>query len=172
MPFWSGSRSRTLDRMAACCILVLAVSGCARSSDSGIETTAPAQASAAKAAASPQWAREGERLRQYKADKNQENAGKRRLPGNADDFAYQSQPIDIVKEGQYVLLVKVPADFDFPRSPTVIAVNYPDDSLEHFALNASGPIAVRGEGEGRIVELPVSVSELRQPYPGYSVWIY
>lgn len=172
MPLWSRSRSGTFRRMAAPCMVVLALSGCARSSDSGIEATTPAQAGAAKAAASPQWAREGERLRQYKADKNQENAGKRRLPGNADDFAYQSQPIDIVKEGQYVLLVRVPADFDFPRTPSVIAVNYPDDSQEHFALNASGPIAVRGEGEGRVVELPVRVAELRQPYPGYSVWIY
>ena len=107
-------------------------------------------------ASSAQWAAEGAQLI---LDKNNGN------------WAYESVPTDITRNGTYLLdFGPVPASFDYPSNPRGIVFDWPSDT-RFSVVGATAPhyVALRGK---RYVQMGFSVFHFSSPSSGYRAWIY
>jgi len=135
---------------------------------------APSQSQSAtggsRQATSPAWDAEGNRLREFKRTRNGGPQPIGGLPGNAGDYAFRSSPVDIVKEGERtVSFGPLPGDFDYPKTPSALAYNFPTDAQFSIIPLTARMTSANGT---RFLELTVRVSDFREPYTHYSVWLY
>jgi hypothetical protein len=118
------------------------------------------------------WDREGARLREDK----RKVANSPYNAGNAGDFAYQSQPVDIDAPGTYSLLVG-PLDDWWADQPSTFVVNLPTDAT-FWATNWTNTGVVTGADGLRYLGMDLTVEPHQipdrpfEPYPGMTVWIY
>ena len=148
-------------------LLLLGVS-CGEPDEKSVAAKAAPSASAERVASKPEWAQEGERLKTYKREKNAEAKGGS-LPGNAADFAFQSEPLVIDGAGEYtVQFSKLPGWFDFPKNPTALTSNLPPDTSTYFMAHMVDPHMVRSG----LLEATLVVSEFETSYSNYTIWIY
>jgi hypothetical protein len=120
-------------------------------------------------AQSSQWANEGQRLRNFKATEPPPSGGP--TPGNAGDWAYQSNAIDITGDGDYVLdFGPVDNDFDYPNSPTSVAFNFPSDT--EFTILPSGSVGVVTVDGKRYFRVHMRVTNFKESYSQMTAWAY
>lgn len=113
------------------------------------------------------WAKEGDRLRKFKRKILAEHCDP---PANSVDFAYRSAPVDVEKLGGYVLIFgPLGAEFDWPRSPSGVAFNFPPDAKFAYQL---GALRIVKKGGEPFVEQEIVVTKLQQPYRKLTVWMY
>lgn len=90
---------------------------------------------------------------------------------NNGDWAYESVPIDITGNGEYIVdFGPVPASFDYPLHPTGITFDWPSDGQFSVVVN-SGVDRVISHGD-IYVQMRFAVSRFSAPYTGYRAWIY
>jgi len=138
-------------------------------------TSAPAAAqgtATTNGGQSPQWAGEGRRLVAAKqAQRNNPNRPVGIQPSNDNDFAYQSEPVDINTNGDYTLTFgPVDDSYDPPTYPRAIGWENPPDVHFHVAF-ASSPSIVTINGK-RFLQHTIRVSNLTSPYPQFTEWAY
>lgn len=160
-------------------MLALGLIACGENSDSGGGADGTAAASVAVAttpadgtlaAASPDWAAEGQRLRDSKREAASRAPSDTAMKTNMGDFAYQSEPFDVKGPGTYVLrFADLPEDFD----PNIqYALNLPLDLIADFGMAENPPQLVGRDGQ-RVFELEVVINSVSpELYPGVTGWLY
>jgi phosphosulfolactate phosphohydrolase-like enzyme len=118
-----------------------------------------------------QWAAMGAKLRAFTARMDATLPASRR-PGKEADFAYESSPVDITRNGTYTLEYgPTAAGFNFPESPTAVVTYLPAGM--HFHLGPAGyayqMVTINGT---RYLQASVAVSGLTAPYRHFTAWIY
>lgn len=93
---------------------------------------------------------------------------------NYGPWAYLSERIDIPVDGKYTLSWGVPQEFLLapPQAQDVMsfAVEFPPDTP--FKPRVISPFRLVNGASGNIVEVDVSVSDLRSSYTGFTAWLY
>jgi hypothetical protein len=166
------TRGRTLTRsrfvLAGCLVPLLAVLSACGQEVAG--SSAPSTPRSLRVTSSASWRVEGQRL--IAAKNAHEIAPNGTRIANAGNWAYQSEPVNIIVDGEYTLQFQVPSTFNIqptPDEPIAITFDYPGD--QQFQIHQSGPFSLVGPSGQSILNVPVTVTHLVAAYPGYSVWI-
>jgi hypothetical protein len=122
-------------------------------------------------AMSRQWAAEGARLIKFKASMLKNLPAHLPAPANTGSYAYQSQPVDITKAGNYILnFGPVDAKFDYPNSPQAVVFDFPPDTK--FSVTPAGNISMVTLNGKRYLQAEVAVTNFSAPYCSLTGWIY
>jgi hypothetical protein len=158
----------------------LALVGCTSQTDSqplDVGATVSVVDSPVRDAHKPEWANEGDRLLANKksaVERYPEYAENMADRGN--DFAYQSEPFDVLEPGPVTVRIPVPETFDYPRSPSGFGLSVPgDSSFSIVPTEESSEARIVEDASRRYLELRwvVEPSEFGfKPYPNYTIWIY
>jgi hypothetical protein len=126
-----------------------------------------AAASTHHVASSALWAAEGARLVQGVLANGKGTYNSTYRNG---DWAYESLPIDVTKNGDYAInFGPVAISFDYPVHPTGIAYDWPPDAAFSVYANGSRTVTLGGK---RFFQVGITVSGLSRPYSGFRAWIY
>ena len=140
--------------------------------DQSASTIAPAAStSGERVGGSEAWRLEGERLREAKS---QQTAPEGMNVANAGDWALQSEPINVVAPGEYIVRTGPAPDwFDYPANPQAFSFNAPQDSGYLVSILST---TVVSDGASRYLELRVRLeADLGRefmPYANFTLWLY
>lgn len=150
--------------------LVVIMTSCAKSATT-IDVGAPiaVTSSEVRIAGSDSWAREGDRL---VADKFAALERSDQPAVNSRPYAYQSRATDVTGPGSYDLeFGPVSESFRYPGPDTGGSLNVPSDVS--FTYHWTGvTLSVRGGQRFVVASLVIDKDGFREPYPGFSVWLY
>lgn len=118
------------------------------------------------------WSEHGSELRALKLRLNEANPtgiGGGEIPGNAGDWAYQSDPVTLNNAGTYELVFKVDEWFDYPSNPSSFVLANPP-GLEDVTYQGTERTY---EADGsKYFSFHVVVPSSAVPYESYTAWIY
>lgn len=122
--------------------------------------------------AATDWPNHGSELRALKLRLNEANPtgiGGGEIPGNAGDWAYQSDPVSLGKAGTYELVFKVDDSFNCPSDPSTFVLANPPGLEEVTYQGAERTYEADGS---KYFSFRVVVPSSVVPYESYTAWIY
>jgi len=156
-----------LRTVALAAVAFLFVVGCAASQSPSVQSGAGEDFAQSQA-----WQDEGKTLISYKATASASPDG---TPLDSGAWAYQSGPVDLVKDGEYTFNFTVPVDFTVLPSASQdvhgVSFAFPPDMSFKIHPSSGWTEAILQNGT-RTLSVSFSVSGLESTYSGFSVWIY